>query len=127
MHSKQYKCHWKKVQILPVNYVPLIAWEWLVDVHIRQQTEREYDDSQVYPTEKQHENDKSCHQLMLGDIGLEVEPGSCHKDITGIVDDKDHNSCSDFVAHHWKEYQRGSYKVMKHPFIVLPIVFLEDY
>ena len=110
-----------------MNDIPLISWLWFVYVYIWEQAKGEYDNSQVNPTEKQHENNKSCDFFDFPDMGFKIGSSTCHKNVTGIVDYEYHDPSSYFIAHHRKKYQGGSHKMMKHPFIIFSIVLFEDY
>lgn len=124
MHAEKDKGHGQKVKVLPVDHVPLIALQRLIDVHIGQQAEGENKNPEIYPAKEEHKDDESSYSFMLSDIGLKVEPASSHEDVTGIVNDQDHDSCCNLVAHHRKKDQTRGHKVMEHPFIVFFVVFL---
>lgn len=103
MHAKQNKSHGQQVKVLPMNDVPLIGGQRLVDVHIREEAKWKNDDSQVNPAEEQHKDGKCCEILVLLDVGLEIEPAASHEDVTGIMNDQNHDSCCNFIAHHRKQ------------------------
>lgn len=123
MHTKEDKGHGKQIKILPVNDVPLVGGFWLVDVYVRKETERKNHDSEVDPREKEHKNDKSCNGFVLADVGLHIDSSACHKNIAGVMDNEDHNSCRDFVAHHREKNEACSHKMMQHPFVVFGLTF----
>jgi hypothetical protein len=53
MHPHQHICHPQQVTVLVADHVPLLGGQWPVYVHVRQQAEREDDESEVHPGGKQ--------------------------------------------------------------------------
>ena len=43
------------------------------------------------------------------------------------MDDQDHHPCSDFVAHHRKKDQGCGHEMVKHPFVIFSVIFLNDH
>ena len=105
-----------------MNDIPLVSREGLIDENIGQQTERENQNAQVDPAEKQHKNEDSCHYIYLLYAGLEVDSASSQKNVTCVMNDEDHDPCGDLVAHHGEKDQTCSHEMMKHPLIVFFIV-----
>lgn len=100
MHAEQHEGHGQQVKVLPVNDVPLIGGQGLVDVDIGEEAERKNDDPEVDPAEEEHEDGERCDILALLDVSLEIEPAAGHEDVAGIMDDQDHDSRRYFIAHH---------------------------
>lgn len=85
-----------------MNNVPFVGGQWFVDINIGEEAEREHKDTEVNPCEEEHEYCETSDNLMLFYVSFNVESAPCHKNIAGVVDDQDHDSSSNLVAHHRK-------------------------
>lgn len=122
MHTKKHEGHREQVQVLPVNYVPFIGGQGFVDVHIGEETKGENEHSEIYPCKEEHEYCESGDDFVLFYVCLKVESAACHENITGVMDDQDHDSSCNLVAHHGEKDEAGGHKVMEHPLVVFLIV-----
>ena len=102
--------------------VPLVGGQGLVHIHVGEQAEREDENSEINPGEEQHEDGEACDYLVLFNMCLEVEATAGHEDITGIMNDEDHDSGRYFVAHHRKQDQTRCHEVVEHPLVVLFLI-----
>jgi len=110
-----------------MNNVPLIGWERLVDIDIRQKAKGKYNNPEINPTEEKHEDHEGCNHFRLFNVGLEVDSTGCHKNITDIMDNQNHNAGCDLIAHHGEKDKAGSHEMMKHPFVIFSIVLFNNY
>ena len=60
-------------------------------------------------------------------MGFKVASAARHVDIAGVVNDQDHDSSGNLIAHHGEEDEGGSHKMMEHPFIVFFVIFLDHH
>ena len=126
MHSYQKTCHHSQICQLKFQEIPLVRRARNVEVGGRKQTERINNQSQIYPKEEQAHKPEGREYNVPFNVSLEIEPSSCQENITRIVDDEDHHTNCDIVAHHREQDEIGSNTVMEHPLIKFPLFLPSD-
>lgn len=122
MHSVQDEGHREKVAVLERNHLPHVFVSGSVCVDLSQEAERIDNDPHPNP---------ACNGQKIADVsypfpvefGLDIQPWKSHEDVTGIVDDQDHGSCYNLVAHRWEEDQWDCHGVVEDVFVEFPFCF----
>ena len=118
MHSIEHEGHGQQVAVLETYYVPLVVRCRLVRIDVSQQTEREHHDAHVYPGQSGRDIDDCGLDFTLV-FGLHEGASEGNGYVAGIVNDEDHGSCGNFIAHHGEEDECGSHEVVQQVLVEL--------